>query len=106
MSLDPKPRLATDTAGTFVYSDGGPWVYVRDGSAGVQNAAPNREALLEKRVRDLEQSLTDLAGRAKRLEAAGDRLDSHIACGCGVDGPCRSCSEALDGWRQAKEATP
>lgn len=44
--------------------------------------------------------------RVKRLEEAGDRLDSHIACGCGVDGPCRSCVKSLEGWKQAKETKP
>lgn len=36
------------------------------------------------------------------LEKAGDVLDNHIACGCGVDGPCRHCAAALDGWSKAK----
>lgn len=58
---------------------------------------------------DVEKAVEYIKGlkaRVKRLEEAGDRLDSHIACGCGVDGPCRSCVKALDGWKQAKETKP
>ena len=50
--------------------------------------------------------VAELEARCKRLEKAGDNLDSSIACGCGVDGPCRTCMRALEFWKQAKEAKP
>lgn len=65
------------------------------------NECQRREAFLR-----LEAERDALQARVKRLEEAGDVLDNHIACGCGVDGPCRSCIKALDGWKQAKEFKP
>lgn len=50
--------------------------------------------------------VAELEDRCKRLEKAGDNLDSSIACGCGVDGPCRTCMRALEFWKQVKEAKP
>lgn len=55
---------------------------------------------------EIEKHTAELQARVTRLEEAGDVLDNHIACGCGVDGPCRSCIKALDGWKQAKEPKP
>lgn len=45
-----------------------------------------------------------LKARVKRLEEAGDALDNSVACGCGIDGPCRLCVKSLDGWKQANES--
>ena len=62
------------------------------------------ELYMEKQEVELE--LAAAKERIRRLEEAGDRLDNSVACGCGIDGPCKSCREALDGWKQAKEAKP
>ena len=57
-------------------------------------------------VDGLAARVAELEARCGRLEKAGDNLDSSIACGCGVDGPCRTCMRALEFWKQAKEAKP
>lgn len=61
---------------------------------------------LFKESQDLERQLAAAKERIRRLEAAGNALDNSVACGCGIDGPCKSCRKALDGWQQAKEAKP
>lgn len=57
-------------------------------------------------AKDMERELAAANERIRRLEAAGNALDNSVACGCGIDGPCKSCRKALDGWKQAKEAKP
>jgi hypothetical protein len=44
--------------------------------------------------------------RIKRLEEVGDKLYSAIYCGCLMDGPCKTCSDAADLWDEIKEAKP
>ena len=66
--------------------------------------AASYELLIE--ARDLERELAAANERIRRLEEAGNALDNSVACGCGIDGPCKSCLKALDGWHQAKEAKP
>lgn len=56
--------------------------------------------------RELERELNAAKARIARLEEAGNALDASVACGCGIDGPCKSCSWALDRWHQAKEDKP
>lgn len=56
---------------------------------------------------DREQLFRELQAAKARIEAlekAGDVLDNHIACGCGVDGPCKSCRNALAGCVKAKNS--
>ena len=50
--------------------------------------------------------VAELEARCKRLEEVGDNLETSIACGCGVDGPCQMCRRASEFWQQAKEAKP
>ena len=65
-----------------------------------------RLSALEPENKHLAARVAELEARCKRMEKAGDNLDSSIACGCGVDGPCRTCMRALEFWKQAKEAKP
>jgi len=57
-------------------------------------------------ARQLERELNAAKERIRRLEEAGNALDISVACGCGIDGPCKRCSKALDGWHQTKEDKP
>lgn len=54
-------------------------------------------------ARQLERELVAAQARIQRLVEAGDMLDNSVACGCGVDGPCRRCSKAIENWTSAKE---
>ena len=55
---------------------------------------------------EIDAEITKLMERNRRLVKAGDKLGNHIACGCGVDGPCRACRNAIDEWNKAKEYNP
>ncbi len=52
------------------------------------------------------RELNRLNDRIKRLEEVGDKLYSAIYCGCLMDGPCKTCSDAADLWDEIKEAKP
>ena len=56
--------------------------------------------------RELERELNAANERIKRLEEVGDKLYSAIYCGCLMDGPCKTCSDAVDLWDEIKEAKP
>jgi hypothetical protein len=55
---------------------------------------------------ELERELNAANERIKRLEEVGDKLYSAIYCGCLMDGPCKTCSDAADLWDEIKEAKP
>ena len=58
---------------------------------------------------DVEQGVAvvcEMNERIKRLEEVGDKLYSAIYCGCLMDGPCKTCSDAADLWDEIKEAKP
>jgi hypothetical protein len=61
------------------------------------------EHVAETIVMELANKYTAAQERIKRLVEAGDMLDNSVACGCGVDGPCRRCSKAIENWTAAKE---
>ena len=59
-----------------------------------------REVIILKKQRD------EARERIKRLEKVGDKLYSANYCGCLMDGPCKTCSDAANLWDEIKEAKP
>jgi len=58
-------------------------------------------------ARRLERELKAANDRIKRLEKVGDEIvGNNIGCGCGQDGPCRACRNAVEAWHKAKETKP
>ena len=49
---------------------------------------------------DLVQVCKSLTSRNCRLEELGDALLDRVGCGCGVDGPCKQCCEAVAAWEE------
>ena len=57
-------------------------------------------------AQQLELELQSAQTRIKHLLESGDKLYSAIYCGCLMDGPCKTCSDAADLWDEIKEAKP
>ena len=53
-----------------------------------------------------QKEIERLNDRIKRLEEAGDRLDSQIYCSCGMKIGCNDCEDAKSHWHKTKEAKP
>lgn len=49
---------------------------------------------------DLVQVCKSLTSRNCRLEELGDALLDRVGCGCGVDGPCKQCCDAVEAWEE------
>lgn len=49
---------------------------------------------------DLVQVCKSLTKRNCRLEELGDALLDRVGCGCGVDGPCKQCYDAVEAWEE------
>lgn len=54
---------------------------------------------------DTVDELNRLLACIKLLEEAGDAIVGfNIGCGCGENGLCRGCQNAVEAWHNAKEA--
>jgi hypothetical protein len=67
------------------------------------NAANAQIKELQATIQKLYKGAFEQQQRIKNIIQAGDKLYSSIYCGCGVDGPCKTCEQSTDLWDGIKE---